>query len=46
MPVMCIVQPPSRSPSSLFLRIDEVGGSIIAFSHLESKWYPIISLHS
>jgi hypothetical protein len=34
MPVMCILQPFPRSPSSLFLRIDEVGRSIVASSHL------------
>ena len=44
MPVMCIVQPSLRSPSSRFLREWEIG-SILSFSHLESKLHQIFSFH-
>jgi hypothetical protein len=44
MPVMCIVQPSMRSPSSRFLREWEVG-FILPSSHLESKFHQIFNLH-
>jgi hypothetical protein len=44
MPVICIVQPSLRSPSSRFLREWEVG-FILPSSHLESKLHQIFRLH-
>jgi len=44
MPVMCILQPSLRSPSSRFLREREMG-FILPSSHLESKLHQIFSLH-